>query len=127
LRVVEPSVERVPDTAAMRAPLSTLLARAKEQVTALEGVQGDAVLGNPGEELAAFGERVDLLVVGSRGHGPLRRLMLGSTSSYLAGHAGCALLVLPRIMRHGRSVSAGTSGETAARVARSRRATARSG
>jgi nucleotide-binding universal stress UspA family protein len=77
--------------------LETVLTDAKQQMAEVEGVRGEATLGVPGEELAAFGERVDLLVVGSRAYGPLRRLMLGSTSQYLAGHARCPLLVLPRI------------------------------
>jgi nucleotide-binding universal stress UspA family protein len=68
----------------------------KSDVTALEGVEGDAVLGLAGEELAAFARGVDLLVVGSRSYGPLRRLMFGSTSHYLARHARCPLLILPR-------------------------------
>jgi nucleotide-binding universal stress UspA family protein len=34
--------------------------------------------------------------MGSRGYGPLRRLMLGSTSDYLERHARSSLLVLPR-------------------------------
>jgi nucleotide-binding universal stress UspA family protein len=36
-------------------------------------------------------------VVGSRGYGPVKRLVLGSTSAYLQRHARCPLLVLPRI------------------------------
>jgi len=39
---------------------------------------------------------VDLLVVGSRSYGPVKRLVVGSTSNYLERHARCALLVLPR-------------------------------
>ena len=57
---------------------------AKERLAALEGVEGRVASGVPGEELAAFGGEVDLLVVGSRGYGPVRRLMLGSTSQHLA-------------------------------------------
>jgi nucleotide-binding universal stress UspA family protein len=38
-----------------------------------------------------------LLVVGSRGYGPVKRLMLGSTSNCLARHARSSLLVLARI------------------------------
>jgi nucleotide-binding universal stress UspA family protein len=47
-------------------------------------------------DLLAFGDDVDLLVIGSRGHGPLQRLALGSTSAFLARRVGRPLLVLPR-------------------------------
>jgi nucleotide-binding universal stress UspA family protein len=80
--------------------LDTVLKEAKEHMAELPGVRGEAALGVPGEELAAFAGRVDLLVVGSRAYGPLRRLMLGSTSQYLASHARCPLLVLPRTSAH---------------------------
>ena len=63
---------------------------------ALEGVEGRAVYGLTGEELAAFSDELDLLVVGSRSYGPFKRLVLGSTSDYLERHARCSLLVLPR-------------------------------
>lgn len=53
--------------------------------------------GIPGEELAAFGSGLDILVVGSRSYGPLGRLVHGSTSDYLQRHARCSLLVLPRV------------------------------
>jgi nucleotide-binding universal stress UspA family protein len=69
---------------------------AEDRLASVEGVDGSAVYGVAGEELAVFGERVNLLVVGSRGYGPFRRLMFGSTSNRLARHARCPLLVLPR-------------------------------
>ena len=72
------------------------LEQAQQRMGALPGVEGRAVYGLTGEELAAFGDRLDLLVVGSRGYGPLKRLVLGSTSDYLQRHARCSLLVLPR-------------------------------
>ncbi len=68
----------------------------RERLTALHGVQAEAVYGDPGEELEIFSRSLDLLVVGSRSHGPLGRLLNGSTSNYLARRAQCALLVLPR-------------------------------
>jgi len=73
-----------------------MLSEANERMRALVGVQGRAVYGLAGEELAAFGDEVDLLVVGSRSYGPVKRLVLGSTSHYLERHARCSLLVLPR-------------------------------
>lgn len=74
-----------------------LVAGAKEDLAALVGVEGEVALGLAGEELTAFGARVDLLVVGSRGYGPIRSLMLGTTATYLAGSSRCPLLVLPRL------------------------------
>ena len=62
----------------------------------LEGVEGQIARGVAGEELAAFGESLDLLVIGSRGYGPLRSLMLGTTATHLASNGRCALLVLAR-------------------------------
>jgi nucleotide-binding universal stress UspA family protein len=76
--------------------IDAMLAQAKERMDKLQDVHGDAVYGLAGEELAAFGSRLDLLVVGSRGYGPIKRLVLGSTSAYLERHARCSLLVLVR-------------------------------
>jgi len=77
--------------------IDEMLKEATARLSALEGVEGHAVYGLTGEELAAFGDSVDLLVVGSRNYGPVRRLVLGSTSDYLERHARCSLLVLPRV------------------------------
>jgi nucleotide-binding universal stress UspA family protein len=76
--------------------IEKMLAEANERMAALEGVEGRAVYGLAGEELAAFGDELQLLLVGSRGYGPVKRLILGSTSDYLQRHARCSLLVLPR-------------------------------
>jgi nucleotide-binding universal stress UspA family protein len=82
--------------AALGAAIATMLADAEAEVAGLEGVEGEAVVGLPGEALAELGEHVDLLIVGSRGYGPVRYLILGSTSRHLVRHARCPLLVLPR-------------------------------
>ncbi len=76
--------------------LDEMLKEANERMRLLVDVDGRAVYGLAGEELAAFGDELDILVVGSRSYGPLRRLVLGSTSDYLERHARCSLLVLPR-------------------------------
>ena len=73
-----------------------MFAEASDRMKELAGVDARAVYGIAGEELAAFGDELDLLVVGSRGYGPLRRLVSGSTTNYLERHARCSLLVLPR-------------------------------
>ena len=73
------------------------LAEARRELAALDGVQGAVASGLAGEELALFSAGLDILIVGSRGYGPLRSLMLGSTATHLAGSARCPLLVLPRL------------------------------
>jgi nucleotide-binding universal stress UspA family protein len=66
-----------------------------ERMHALTDVDGHVVVGAARGELVAFGAQVDLLVVGSRAHGPLRRLLLGSTSASLARTTRSPLLVVP--------------------------------
>ena len=77
--------------------IDVILSEANARMRALPDVEGRAVYGLTGEELAAFGDDLDILLVGSRSYGPVRRLVLGSTSDYLERHARCSLLVLPRV------------------------------
>jgi nucleotide-binding universal stress UspA family protein len=77
--------------------IDVMLSRATARMSALPGVDGSAIYGLPGEELAIFSGEVDLLVVGSRGYGPVKRLVLGSTSGQLALRARCSLLVRTRL------------------------------
>jgi nucleotide-binding universal stress UspA family protein len=77
--------------------IDALVKDAKERLRTLEDVEGRAVYGLPGEALAEFSGDVNLLVVGSRNYGPLRRLVVGSTSDYLERHARCSLLALSRV------------------------------
>jgi nucleotide-binding universal stress UspA family protein len=85
--------------------IQPMIDEAESRMKELADVEGEAVYGLAGEELAAFGDRVDLLVVGSRGYGPVKRLVLGSTSDYLQRHARCSLLVLPRAVSSGEGSS----------------------
>jgi nucleotide-binding universal stress UspA family protein len=57
---------------------------------------GEVILGDPVQELSYAANDLDLLVAGSRDYGPVRRVMLGSTSSKLVHQAPCPVLVLPR-------------------------------
>ncbi len=77
--------------------IDVMLQEATRRMKDLPGVEGRAVYGLPGEELAGFSAEVDLLIAGSRGYGPVKRLVLGSTSNFLERHARCAVLVLPRV------------------------------
>ena len=57
------------------------------------------VHGHPGRALLDAAAGADLLVVGSRGHGGFTGLLLGSTSTYLAHHAPCPLVIVPGTAR----------------------------
>ena len=76
--------------------IDVMLKQARERIAQVPDVDARVAYGLTGEELAAFSGELDILVVGSRGYGPLRRLVLGSTSDYLERHARSSLLVLPR-------------------------------
>ena len=41
-------------------------------------------------------EGIDLMLVGSRGYGPMGRVLLGSVSSQLMHAAPCPVIVVPR-------------------------------
>jgi nucleotide-binding universal stress UspA family protein len=57
---------------------------------------GQAVSGIGYQELIAFSNDVDLLVLGSRGYGPVRRTLLGSTSDRVVHVGSCSVAVVPR-------------------------------
>lgn len=54
-----------------------------------------AINGHAGQALLEAAEGADLLVVGTRGHGGFTGLLLGSTSTYLAHHSPCPLVIVP--------------------------------
>jgi nucleotide-binding universal stress UspA family protein len=62
-------------------------------------VTTELAVGSSWRALADRSGDLDLLVVGSRGYGPLRRVFLGSTSTHLFREAACPVLVLPRAAR----------------------------
>jgi len=65
-----------------------------ESALAAESIRLD---GDPAAELTRKCEQgVDLLVVGSRGYGPLTRVLLGSVSRKIAADAPCPVLVVRR-------------------------------
>jgi nucleotide-binding universal stress UspA family protein len=53
------------------------------------------VTGDPAVQLIAASLDADLLVVGSRGGGPVVQHLMGSVSSKVAHHAACPVVVIP--------------------------------
>ncbi|MDQ2895429.1 MAG: universal stress protein, partial [Actinomycetota bacterium] len=72
-----------------------IISGARRRIEAHPDVEAHVTLGPAVGELSLFSASVDLLVTGSRGHGPLGRLIHASTSKELARSAICPLLVLP--------------------------------
>jgi nucleotide-binding universal stress UspA family protein len=76
---------------AMRAGLDKLVEEMPSDVRAeVRLLEGDGV-----KPLLDQTETVDLMVMGSRGYGPLRRVLLGSTSAQVIRSAACPVLVVP--------------------------------
>ena len=82
----------VPSTALSTEPLpfdemvSALVAEARDRIAALGDIEPHAAYGEAAEELALYSASLDLLVVGSRGYGPIGRLIHGSTSTAAGPH-----------------------------------------
>lgn len=58
-------------------------------------VEALAVEGHPAAVLVDQAADAELLVLGSRGHGAAKRLLLGSVSSDVAHHTPCPLVIVP--------------------------------
>lgn len=82
--------------AAMRRTLEGQMRNAIASLGENVAASGRVVDGVPAVELRKASSEFDLLVVGSRGYGPIRTVLLGSVSRALVREAGCSVVVLPR-------------------------------
>lgn len=85
-------------TPSMPPEAGALLTNAVKGVDERLGATGRVLAGVPGAAIATACEEVgaDLLVAGSRGYGPVLRVLLGSVSTQLLHKAPCPVLVVPR-------------------------------
>jgi nucleotide-binding universal stress UspA family protein len=84
----ESAVKRLADEAQLREAVSKL-------GDGLE-VDMDVLVAEPADGLVAAATNLDLLVMGSRGLGPKRAVLLGSVSRKVTERASCPVLILPR-------------------------------
>jgi nucleotide-binding universal stress UspA family protein len=63
---------------------------------AVKTVEAHLVIGDPGREISRLADELDagLVILGSRGLGGVRRMLLGSVSDFLVGHAPCSVMVV---------------------------------
>jgi nucleotide-binding universal stress UspA family protein len=76
----------------------TLNARVARLSSKLES-EGTLYIGRPADVLIGLSETVDMLVLGSRGYGPLKAVLLGGVSGQVIRSAACPVVVVPRRAR----------------------------
>jgi nucleotide-binding universal stress UspA family protein len=84
--------------AQLEAASQALLDRAVAAARAVAGetvIRGRLVVGHPAHRLVERSVEAELLVVGSRGHGPVSSLLLGSVADACVRHAACPVVVVP--------------------------------
>lgn len=84
---------------AVRRGLEEAARNAAAAITSVE-VGVEVVEGDPSQVLCARSEELDLLVLGSRGYGPLLRTFLGGTASRVIRESRCPIVVFPRGAEH---------------------------
>jgi nucleotide-binding universal stress UspA family protein len=80
------AVERLSDEAELNEAITKLGVEAETDVLVADAADG----------LVAASQNVDLLIMGSRGLGPKRAVLLGSVSRQVAERSACPVLILPR-------------------------------
>ena len=73
-----------------------ILSEVAEDVPADMKVKCVFEVGSPGPAVLAVAKKydADLIVMGSRGLGPLKGLFMGSVSSYVTSHSTCPVLIV---------------------------------
>lgn len=76
--------------------LRSELERQQREALVDRSARGLVITGDPARTLARTTKNTDLLVMGSRGYGPVRAALLGGVSQYVIRHASCPVVVCPR-------------------------------
>ena len=86
----------VPDEETCRQGMERALDRAVARIPSGLPIRRTLLSGNAAKRIAEAAAALDLLIVGSRGRGHLRRVLLGSVAERLTLSAPCPVLVVPR-------------------------------
>jgi nucleotide-binding universal stress UspA family protein len=92
-------------TPAIQPQAGAIVTRTVKSVDEQLAATGRALSGVPAAAIVEACEEAgaDLLVAGSRGYGPVRRVLLGSVSTQLMHRAPCPVLIVPRPEHEGES------------------------
>ncbi|GIF17121.1 universal stress protein [Actinoplanes teichomyceticus] len=82
------------------APFGELVAAVRAGFPGLD-IEAETVRDDPAGALVTAGDTAQLLVVGARGHGAVRGLLLGTVSRHLLRHAGCPVAIVHDAGRSG--------------------------
>ena len=93
-----PGVFTIPDEEALRRTAEANLAEGLARVPHGVPATGETIFGYPASVLSqrAADSDFDLLIAGSRGYGPMRRVLLGGVSERLMRKAHCPVVIVPR-------------------------------
>lgn len=72
------------------------LAQVLEELPAQVSGEAEVLLGRPASTLVDASRDLDLLVLGSRSYGPIKRVLFGGVSGAVVREAACPVLVTPR-------------------------------
>jgi nucleotide-binding universal stress UspA family protein len=67
-----------------------------QELPANVDAHAQVLFNDPGKALVARSRELDILVIGSRGKGPVAAILAGSVSSHVIREASCPVLVVPR-------------------------------
>ncbi len=96
---IEPGLDIIDVEGGHRLKLESVMRAAVARLPGLASdvtIEVDALVGDPADTLNHLSERLDLLVCGSRGYGPLRAVLLGGVSRRVIAAASCPVIVLAR-------------------------------
>ena len=95
-RGVRTNQRRAEAAATHKLGLESAVADALAATPAAGEPQVDVLFGEPEQSLVDISRHIDLLVMGSRGYGPQRAVLLGGVSRRVVAAAACPVVVLPR-------------------------------
>jgi nucleotide-binding universal stress UspA family protein len=91
-----PALIGAPNPVVLRQVMERCVQESLDEVTADIDAKPVRLTGGAADMLTAYSEHLDLLIMGSRGYGPLRSVLVGGVSGRVMRSAHCPVIVVPR-------------------------------